>query len=175
MAKKLPSINIHGKEYVTVIERVRHFNEVHPAGMIETSIEEKDERIIVKAKVTPDIEKPARYFVGHAEEKRGSVGIAGQKPIEVCETSAVGRALAMMGIGLIESIASAEEVLGNRPVKTFALSDEKSEPKKCVMCGKMFRNAKNPAATNCYTCWKKVEQTRASFKTVSTDPNVAPF
>jgi hypothetical protein len=48
--------------------------------------------------------------VGHAHEERASSHINKTSYVENCETSAVGRALAMMGIGIDTSIASANEV-----------------------------------------------------------------
>jgi hypothetical protein len=47
---------------------------------------------------------------GHAHEVKGSSNINKTSHIENCETSAVGRALAMLGIGIDTSIASANEV-----------------------------------------------------------------
>ena len=66
--------------------------------------------MIFEATVIPDIEKLERYFTGHAEETIGSSQINKTSALENCETSAIGRALAMMGIGVDESIASADEV-----------------------------------------------------------------
>lgn len=47
---------------------------------------------------------------GHALEKENSTFINKTSFLENCETSAVGRALAMIGIGVENSIGSAEEV-----------------------------------------------------------------
>jgi deoxycytidylate deaminase len=47
---------------------------------------------------------------GHAHEERGSSNINKTSYVENCETSAVGRALALLGIGIDTSIASANEV-----------------------------------------------------------------
>ena len=47
---------------------------------------------------------------GHAHEERASSHINKTSYVENCETSAIGRALAMMGIGIDTSIASANEV-----------------------------------------------------------------
>ena len=47
---------------------------------------------------------------GHAHEERGSSNINKTSFVENCETSAIGRALAMLGIGIDTSIASANEV-----------------------------------------------------------------
>ena len=47
---------------------------------------------------------------GHAHEEKGSSNINKTSYVENCETSAVGRALAILGIGIDTSIASANEV-----------------------------------------------------------------
>ena len=47
---------------------------------------------------------------GHAHEERSGSHINKTSYVENCETSAIGRALAMMGIGIDTSIASANEV-----------------------------------------------------------------
>ena len=51
-----------------------------------------------------------RPATGHAMEKEGSSYINKTSHIENCETSAVGRALAMLGFEIKKSIASKEEV-----------------------------------------------------------------
>jgi len=48
--------------------------------------------------------------VGHAHEVKTASNINKTSYVENCETSAVGRALAMLGIGIDVSIASANEV-----------------------------------------------------------------
>ena len=53
---------------------------------------------------------PDRYFTGLSQEKVGDGYINKTSAMENSETSAVGRALAMMGIGVIDSIASVDEV-----------------------------------------------------------------
>jgi hypothetical protein len=47
---------------------------------------------------------------GHAHEEKTASSINKTSYVENCETSAVGRALAMLGIGIDTSIASANEV-----------------------------------------------------------------
>ena len=47
---------------------------------------------------------------GHAHEVQGASNINKTSYVENCETSAIGRALAMLGIGIDTSIASANEV-----------------------------------------------------------------
>ena len=51
-----------------------------------------------------------KCFIAHAYEKEGSTFINKTSYIENCETSAVGRALGFLGIGIDGSVASADEV-----------------------------------------------------------------
>jgi len=109
MNKKLPTIQIKGKEYVMVKDRVIEFNERCPEGSIITEIVKNDDKsVVVKATVYPDSKNQEKRFVGHSEAYRE--GNMGDVPVEVAETSAVGRALGMMGIGVLEGIASADEI-----------------------------------------------------------------
>lgn len=107
------AVDIKGKQYVLVADRVLYFNEIYTDGSIRTKIlsDFDSDRIIVKATVCPNMssEKP-RIFVGHAQEVVGDGYINKTSALENAETSAVGRALAMMGIGVIESIASVDEI-----------------------------------------------------------------
>ena len=105
------TIDIHGKPYVMVKDRVIHFNKEYPNGCIRSKlVKQIDNIVIFEATVIPDIEKLERYFTGHAEEEIGSSQINKTSALENCETSAIGRALAMMGIGVDESFASGDEV-----------------------------------------------------------------
>lgn len=104
--KKLPTINLKGKEYVQVKDRLSYFNETYPNGALVTEVIATDKNMITfKATITPDVALPTRVFIGHSFG-----GIEEVKAFEKLETVAVGRALAFMGIGVIESIASADEM-----------------------------------------------------------------
>ena len=103
-------IQIHGKDYVMVKDRIIFFNESCPNGSITTESKVTDNSFIFKAVVIPDVENPNRKFTGHAEEIIGSSQINKTSALENCETSAIGRALGCMGIGVEESFASADEV-----------------------------------------------------------------
>jgi len=108
---KLKTIKLHGKDYVEVKERVLFFNEEYPNGSITSRIVKcENGLVVIKATVTPDIEKPERIFTGYSYEKENSNTYTKTSYIEICETSAVGRALGFMGIGVVDSIASANEV-----------------------------------------------------------------
>lgn len=99
-------VNIHGKEYVTVAERVAKFRESDIAASISTEILKDGDRVLVKAVITTSDGNEA---TGYAEEERDSSNINKTSAIENAETSAVGRALAFLGYAGTE-IASADEV-----------------------------------------------------------------
>ena len=101
-------INIHGKVYETVALRLKKFWERYPEYSIQTILIEADEtRIIMKATILDDSHKLCA--TGHAEEFRNRGQINRTSALENCETSAVGRALAFLGLGGTE-IRSAEEM-----------------------------------------------------------------
>ncbi len=109
---KEKSIKIKGKDYVEVAQRVVYFNDEYQNGYIQTQLlsNPSDEMVVIKAKVIPDMSKPERFFTGHSQAKWGDGYINKTSALENAETSAIGRALAAMGIGVIDSIASADEV-----------------------------------------------------------------
>lgn len=114
MSKDLKSkaIKIKGKNYVLVSDRVNFFNESYPNGFISTELVSnvESDRVVVKATVTPDAELPARTFTGYSQAVIGDGMVNKTAALENAETSAVGRALGFMGIGVLESIASADEM-----------------------------------------------------------------
>jgi hypothetical protein len=95
----LKTVNIRGKEYTLVESRIAFFNQSNPRGSIRTEIiGQPQEWVFVRALVTPDVEKPERVFTGHSQAKWvGSIN--GQSALENAESSAIGRALAAMGLG----------------------------------------------------------------------------
>ena len=105
------TVNIRGKEYVTVAERVALFREKRAElGTIETELLQDDgDSCTFKASVYVQGELIA---TGYAKEVRTASAINKTSYIENCETSAVGRALAFCGYGMVDGIASADEVAG---------------------------------------------------------------
>ena len=102
-------VNIRGKEYVTVAKRVNDFREKYGNDMsIHTEIiENTANRVVMNARI---VDKEGRVLAtGHGEEFRASSQINKTSALENCETSAIGRALACMGMGGTE-FASANEV-----------------------------------------------------------------
>ena len=108
--RQLSAMNIKGKEYIPVNERVKAFRMLYPDGTIETElVRYQDGVVIMKAKLYAFREGPL-ISTGHAQEVEGSSNINRTSALENCETSAVGRALGFLGIGIDTSIASYEEV-----------------------------------------------------------------
>jgi hypothetical protein len=103
--------NIKGKAYVEVSQRILYFRtapEYRGWSMETELISYDDQSCIIRAVAkNPDGKIMA---VGHAQEDRSSSMINKTSYIENGESSAWGRCLANLGIGIETSIASAEEV-----------------------------------------------------------------
>lgn len=107
---KLKTMNIQGKPYATVPARIEAFWSMCPGGQIITEcLVDTAERCMFKATVLDETGKV--IATGHASEKPNTP-VNKTSMLENCETSAIGRALGIAGIGSLESIASAEEVMG---------------------------------------------------------------
>ena len=102
------TIKIHNNDYATVALRIGIFRRnLGTAAAISTSIIfHDDKKVIVKAEVFID---GNLISTGLAEELRAASRINQTSALENAETSAVGRALAMLGL-TNDRIASAEEV-----------------------------------------------------------------
>jgi hypothetical protein len=107
--EQIKTVPIKGKEYAQVPERIRAFRTLIPNGVITTEILKLEDGVVTM-KATISDENGVVLATGHAQEKESSSFINKTSFIENCETSAVGRALGMCGIGVDVSIASAEEV-----------------------------------------------------------------
>ena len=107
---KFKTVNIKGKEYVEVNERVKYFRNEYPGWSIETEMLSNENGICVFKAVVKD-DCGLIKSTGHAYEKESSSFINKTSYIENCETSEVGRALGLLGIGIDASIASSNEVM----------------------------------------------------------------
>lgn len=108
--ENVKKIELKGKKYVCVFARVAAFREICPNGTITTEIlSMKDGIVTMKATVQDETGKV--LSTGMAQEKETSSYVNKTSYIENCETSAVGRALGMLGIGTDESMATAEEMV----------------------------------------------------------------
>ena len=130
----MESIKIKGKDYIQVHERVAEFrrNPLYKSLSIETYIVEKN-----YSELTGDIVKNEKVVgkkttrvldsiiikcvirnkdgnivsTGYAQEEKTTSFVNETSFVENCETSAVGRALGFLGLGIKDSIASADELV----------------------------------------------------------------
>ena len=131
--KTIQTTDIKGKEYAEVNQRVKAFRMLYPNGAITTDIVSLNDGIVV-IKATVQDEEGKTLATGFAYEKENSSFINKTSFIENCETSAVGRALGMCGIGIDVSIASYEEVAN-------AIENQKKEaPNKSTVKGASTSN-----------------------------------
>lgn len=115
--KQLKGIDVKGKNYIEVNQRIKAFRMLYPEGSIETEIIQQEKYqfldsdcnvVIVKATIKDD--KGKILATGHAYEKENSTFINRTSFIENAETSSIGRGLAILGIGIDTSIRSADEM-----------------------------------------------------------------
>lgn len=141
----LKGIDVKGKEYVEVFQRVKAFRNVCPNGTIATELVSNENGVCVfKASVMDDEGK--LLATGTAYEKENSSFINKTSYIENCETSAVGRALGFLGIGIDTSIASVEEVvnaMNGQKKEDSELAKKKAKQyenpiPKCANCGEVI-------------------------------------
>lgn len=110
LERKTKDGKIVKKNYVEVKERVKAFRKLFPMGRIETAvIDLGDAEVTVKASIYAG---DMLLSTAYANEAKNASSINRTSYIENCETSAVGRALGFVGIGIDAAIASADEVTG---------------------------------------------------------------
>jgi hypothetical protein len=161
---KLKTVNIKGKPYVTVDERLIYFRDHYPNySLVSEVIEKTEDSILIKAIISD--EKNRIIATGLAEEEKGSNYINKTSYVENCETSAWGRALANFGIGIDSgSVASAEEVIN-------AISNQNKKPnikfKKGTLTDVQFARAIESIKEGSYT----KEQLLKTFKLTKLQSN----
>ena len=106
----METIDIKGKSYVMVHERIKEFRKKYPNGSILIEMLSNNEGVCVFKAMIYLGGKEGCVASGHAYEKESSSFINKTSYIENAETSAVGRALGILGIGIDTSLASADEV-----------------------------------------------------------------
>lgn len=106
---RINTTNIKGKEYAEVNQRILAFWELFPTGNIVTECTTTETRCDCTCYVYRKEEDVRPAATGHAfEEKKGAINSTSY--VENCETSAIGRALGILGIGATQAIASKEEL-----------------------------------------------------------------
>ena len=134
----MKKIQIKGKDYIEVNERVKQFHIDYPNGSITTELIEMTDRFITKTTVIPDVKNPDRKFTGLAYEKEDSTFINKTSALENAETSSVGRSLGFLSIGIDTSIASYDEVAN-------AVKQQKDKPKTIPPVNLKDQEVPNPA------------------------------
>lgn len=135
--ESIQTLDMKGKQYAEVNQRIKAFRMLYPEGFIKNyMIQNQDGVVIFRTEVGyyNDEGKEVVLGMGTAYEKEGSSFINKTSYIENCETSAVGRALGMMGLGIDTSVASAEEV-ANAQMQQAA--SQKIDKKKAIVLTKM--------------------------------------
>lgn len=123
----MKTVNIKGREYIEVNERLKYFrNEPkYKDYSLESEVISLQNGVITVKAIIKDGNGVVKA-TGLAQEKESSSFINKTSFVENCETSAWGRALGNLGIGIDTSIASAEEVenaIINQPKQPEPLSD----------------------------------------------------
>jgi hypothetical protein len=127
-------VNIHGKEYFTVAERVRAIHEDNPEGGVsivtETVHHDFGEMVVMQTTISTKTDGP---FTGEAMEVKSDLPGNMQKSyLMICATSSIGRALFAAGYGGDGEYASADEmasagVVGRKEKKVSDNHDIKLE------------------------------------------------
>lgn len=106
----MKTINIKGKEYITVNERLKEFrNNFKDYSLTTEIVELGQDYCTMKATITDD--KNVVRATGYAREVVAKSPINKFAFVENCETSAIGRALGNFGIGIDTAICTADELL----------------------------------------------------------------
>lgn len=115
----MKTVNIKGKEYVEVNERLKYFRsqDKYKDYSLESEIISLENGIITIKAIIRDGSGKIKA-TGLAQEKESSSFINKTSYVENCETSAWGRALGNLGIGIDTAVATADEVqnaINNQP------------------------------------------------------------
>ncbi len=170
--KQIKTIDFKERPYAQVSQRIIAFRKLFPLGTIKTDIVSIENGVCI-------IKATAGYYLGDtfiilgtgtAYEKEGSSFINKASFIENCETSAVGRALGMCGLGVDLEVASYEEVVtANLNTETITAEQKKALAKMCKEDGipegyicelygvSEIKELIVPKFTNCVNNWDKLK------------------
>lgn len=124
-------------KYAPVNERIKAFRNIYPGGAIITEIidNDKDNKSIIIRAIIKDENEKILATATAGETLAGSY-INKTSMLENCETSAIGRALGLLNIGIDGGIATAEDM--NR-AQNF--KDAENNFKLCRRCGRPIIDA----------------------------------
>jgi hypothetical protein len=169
----MKAIKIKGRDYITVNERLKHFrlDDTYKGWNIIEDVAEINSNEIIVTVTIVDADGMLRSKAS-SQEYRDSSMINKTSFLENAATSALGRALGYLGIGIDTSIASAEEMNGalNRqeylkkveqvPVKKRKLTDDQLE--KLIEEGTHIQAKKVIETFDCTD--EQIEKLRLTFK-----------
>ena len=130
MGNIMKTIKIHGNDYVEVKERIKYFRSAEDYkgwSLTADFVEVTDTSCTMKAKVKNH--HGITIATGSAREEKNNSNMNRSSFVEICETSAFGRALGNLGIGIDGAFASADEVK-NAKAQEVKLKINKPKPKK---------------------------------------------
>jgi hypothetical protein len=105
--------------YATVSARVMGFRLLYPTGTIETNLTYDEKYVYAEARIS---DCDLLLSTGHAREYKEN-----KFAPEVAESSAVGRALGLLGIGIQNGIASAEDMEKKNETELFDIPIENKD------------------------------------------------
>jgi len=150
------SVQIHGKEYITVAERIIELHKEFKDSIEITTEVLFQTPVVIKA----TLKTPKGTFTGISAANPDK-SIEKQSPYEVAETSAVGRALGFAGYEIERGFATAEEMVKADVSEAF----DQSSPDMpdvtpvdlgvCKKCGAKMIVSKRTGVLYCSAmCWK---------------------
>lgn len=101
--REIKTTELKGKQYAEVKERVIAYRKLYPQGVISTELTFTENYVLCEARATN--ENNLVIATGHARELLNKAFA-----VENAETSAIGRALGFMGLGINTAIASKEDI-----------------------------------------------------------------
>ena len=140
------------KQYAEVAQRIKAFRKLYPEGTIETEILKFDEKMCLMKAIVKD--KDGKILgIGHALEEKNSSFINSTSYLENAETSAIGRALGVLGIGIDAGLASYEEVKNaeKQRVEASTQQNEKNASVETSTSQKKASEKQISLITNLYT------------------------
>lgn len=134
-------------DYEPVAVRIDRFWEDHPNGRIKTTLEVADPELglyRMVAKVWKDRNlHPTCDATGWAQETVKALGTMGSSILEVCETSAIGRALANLGYQTKKSGPGGPEIVRPSREEMMAAAASKAAEQRAALAAAAPRKPKD--------------------------------